>query len=374
VCRLKLPESIRTMSQAVDISTRLDNASIAATPQPSLKAIDPYVALKRAMADRGLFERAPRRQILPSAGHVLLLGIVVAGITFTRGTWWVLLLTVPAALLFGQIGFLAHDATHNQILNTSRANYILSVLLFNLCLGGSRGWWAERHNTHHAQPNRLGVDPDIEGGVVAVSADQAREAQGFVRFMIRHQGSTIAPLLSLSALQIRAYSALFIKARSLRHPRAELALFGVHYALYFTGLVLVLGVGGGLLFAAVHQLLLGLYLGGAFLPNHFGMTVLMPGDQMEFLPRQVITARNLRAGRVTDYFFGPLGCQIEHHLFPAMPRHNLREAGPIVRRVCAEQGILYRETSPWEAFGQVYRHLRTVGRATNRLVPEFSAD
>ncbi len=336
--------------------------------------MDPYVELKRVIAGRGLLERAPRRQILPAAGHVLLLALVVAGIAFTRGTWWVLLLTAPAALLFGQIGFLAHDATHNQILNTSRANYVLSVLLFNLCLGGSRGWWAERHNTHHAQPNRLGVDPDIEGGVVAVSPDQAREARGFVRFMIRHQGGTIGPLLSLSALQIRAYSAIFIRARALRHPVAELSLFAVHYALYFSGLIFVLGVGGGLLFAAVHQLLLGLYLGGAFLPNHCGMTVLKAGDQVGFLPRQVITARNIRAGRVTDYFFGPLGAQIEHHLFPAMPRHNLREAGSIVRRVCEEQGIAYRETSPWEAFCQVYRHLRTVARATGGLQPALAAD
>ncbi|MDQ6856489.1 MAG: acyl-CoA desaturase [Candidatus Dormibacteraeota bacterium] len=362
------------MSQAVHNSTRTAQAPIVVPPPRPLKARDPYVELKRVIADRGLLERAPRRQILPTAGHLLLLAIVVVGVALTRGTWWVLVLAAPAALLFGQIGFLAHDATHNQILNTSRANYVLSVLLFNLCLGGSRGWWAERHNTHHAQPNRLGVDPDIEGGVVAVSPDQAREAQGFVRFMIRHQGRTIAPLLSLSALQIRAYSALFIKARALRNPRTELALFAVHYALYFTGLILVLGVGGALLFAAVHQLILGLYLGGAFLPNHFGMTVLTADDKLDFLPRQVVTSRNLKAGRITDYFFGPLGCQIEHHLFPAMPRHNLREAGPIVRRVCAEQGILYRETSPWEAFGQVYQHLRAVGRATNRLVPRLSTD
>ncbi len=357
------------MSLAVDSAA----PAITVTPQPSSPA-DPYVELKRAVTERGLLERAPQRQLLPGAGHLLVLAIVVTGIAFTRGTWWVLLLTAPAALLFGQIGFLAHDATHNQILHTSRANYVLSVLLFNLCLGGSRGWWAERHNTHHAQPNRLGVDPDIEGGVVAVSADQAREAQGFVRFMIRHQGRTIAPLLSLSALQIRAYSALFIKARALRNPRAELALFGVHYALYLTGLILVLGLGGGLLFAAVHQLLLGMYLGGAFLPNHFGMPVLLPGDRMEFLSRQVVTARNLRAGRVTDYVFGPLGCQIEHHLFPAMPRHNLRAAGPIVRRVCEEQGIAYRETSLREAFRQVYDHLRAVGSAAYRITPSLSAD
>ena len=362
------------MSQTIGDSTRLAMPAIVVAPRcdPTAKPADPYVELKRVIAGRGLLERSPRRQILPSAGHLLLLAVVVVGFTFTRGTWWVLLFTAPAALLFGQIGFLAHDATHNQILNTSRANYILSVLLFNLLLGGSRGWWAERHNTHHAQPNRLGVDPDIEGGVVAVTGDQAREAQGFVRFMIRHQGSTIAPLLSLSALQIRAYSALFIRAKALRNPRAELGLFVVHYALYFSALILVLGVGGGLLFFAVHQLLLGLYLGGAFLPNHFGMTVLMPGDQLEFLPRQVVTSRNIRAGRVTDYLFGPLGCQIEHHLFPAMPRHNLRAAGAIVRRVCAEQGILYRETSPWEAFRQVYAHLRAVGLATSPPLPQLT--
>ncbi len=372
--RLKRPECIASVTQAVAGSTRLAEATtLTSSSRPLVKTVDPYVELKRVVAERGLLERDPRRQLLPGAGHVLLLAIVVAGVAFTRGTWWVLFLAAPAALLFGQIGFLAHDATHNQILNTSRANYVLSVLLFNLCLGGSRGWWAERHNTHHAQPNRLGVDPDIEGGVVAVSADQARAARGFVRFMIRHQGGTIAPLLSLSALQIRAYSALFIRARSLRHPVAELSLFAVHYALYFSGLIFVLGVGGGLLFAAIHQLLLGLYLGGAFLPNHFGMTVLTD-EKLDFLPRQVVTARNLRAGRVTDYFFGPLGAQIEHHLFPAMPRHNLRKAGPLVRRVCEEQGIAYRETSPWQAFCQVYGHLRTVARATGGLRAALISD
>jgi fatty acid desaturase len=363
------------MSQTIGDAARLSVPAIGLTPagDPPVTHADPYVELKRVIAGRGLLDRSPRRQILPTAGHLVLLAVVVVGVTFTRTTWWVMAFAAPAALLFGQIGFLAHDATHNQILNTSRANYVLSVLLFNLLLGGSRGWWAERHNTHHAQPNRLGIDPDIDGGVVAVSGEQASEAKGFVRFMIRHQGSTIAPLLSLSALQIRAYSALFIRAKALRNPRTELALFAVHYALYFTALIFVLGLGGGLLFALVHQLLLGLYLGGAFLPNHFGMTVLREGDQLAFLPRQVITSRNIRAGRVTDYLFGPLGCQIEHHLFPAMPRHNLRAAGPIVRRVCAEQGIIYRETSPWEAFRQVYAHLRAVGLAASAPLPQLTA-
>lgn len=329
------------------------------SPQP----VDAYVQLKRLVTDRGLLERSPSRQIAPAAGHVMLFAVTVVGIVLTRESWWALVFAAPAALLFGQLGFLGHDAAHNQIFRTSRANYVLSLLLFNLCAGGSRGWWAERHNMHHAQPNRIGSDRDIEGGVVAVYEEEARSSRGFSRFMIRHQAATIAPLLSLSVLQMRAYSARFLGERTLRHPRAELGLGLLHYTLYFGGLTIALGVGRGLAFAAVHQLLLGLYLGGAFLPNHTGMTVLQPGEELDFLHRQVVTARDIRASRATDYFFGPLSCQVEHHLFPAMPRHQLRKAAPLVRRVCAEQGIEYRETSPWQAFRQVYDHLRTVARS-----------
>ena len=138
------------MSLVIDDSTR--TKTVAATGSATVP--DPYVELKRVIANRGLLLRAPRRQILPAAGHVLLLALVVAGVAFTRGTWLVLVMTVPAALLFAQVGFLAHDATHNQILTTSRANYVLSVLLFNLCLGGVAG--GGRRGTTHITRNPTG--------------------------------------------------------------------------------------------------------------------------------------------------------------------------------------------------------------------------
>ena len=330
---------------------------------------DAYAQLKRVVSGRGLLDRRPSHEMVPAAGIVLLLSVIVVGVALTRGSWWALAWTAPAALLFGQLGFLAHDAVHNQIFKTSRANYRVGLLLFNLCLGGSRGWWADKHNAHHAQPNRLGADPDIDGGVVAVSEEQAGPARGFTRFMIRHQAATIGPLLALSVVQIHAYSARYLRDHALRHPRVELGLIGVHYAVYFGGLTLVLGVAHGLLFAAIHQLLLGLYLGGAFLPNHVGMPVLSPDAEVDFLHRQVVTSRNIRAGRCSDYLFGGLSCQVEHHLFPTMPRHHLRTAAPIIRRFCAEQGIDYCEMSPWDAYRQVFHHLRTVARAAGARSP-----
>ena len=136
---------------------------------------------------------------------------------------------------------------------------------------------------------------------------------------------------------------------------------------YLGGLILLLGVGRGLLFALVHQLLLGLYLGAAFLPNHLGMSMLERGEPMDFLSRQVRTARNLRPNRVADYVFGMLSCQIEHHLFPTMPRCNLRAAAAIVHRFCGERQIDYHEAGVLEAFCEVRRHLASVVMPLRRL-------
>ncbi|HEX3604801.1 MAG TPA: acyl-CoA desaturase [Candidatus Dormibacteraeota bacterium] len=327
---------------------------------------DDYAQLKRLVASRGLLERHASRYLGHALGVGVVLSALVTAIVLTRDSWWALIWAAPAALLSGQLGFLAHDACHNQVLDSSRRNYALSLFLFNFCLGGSRGWWADKHNIHHAQPNRLGVDPDIEGGVIAVTAEQTTGVRGVARFVMRRQERAIWPLLSLGILQIHAYSVRFLFHRSLRNARVEAALLVAHNVVYLGGLILLLGAGRGLLFALAHQLLLGVYLGGAFLPNHTGMAALQPDEQMDFFRRQVLTARNIRAGRISDLLFGSLSCQIEHHLFPAMPRMRLREAAPIVRQFCRERGVAYHETGVVTAYVETYRHLQRVARPLRR--------
>ena len=107
-----------------------------------------------------------------------------------------------------------------------------------------------------------------------------------------------------------------------------------------------------LLFVAVHQGLWGLYMGCAFAPNHKGMPMPTAEDELDFLRKQVLTSRNVRGGRLVDLALGGLNYQIEHHLFPNMPRANLRRAQPIVRAYCAEQGIPYAETGLVESYRQ----------------------
>jgi len=114
-------------------------------------------------------------------------------------------------------------------------------------------------------------------------------------------------------------------------------------------------------FILIHQGLFGMYLGCSFAPNHKGMPMLGEDEKLDFLRRQVITARNIRGGWFTDFALGGLNYQIEHHLFPSMPRPSLRYAQAPVRAFCAEHGIAYAETGFFASYGQVLRHLHTTG-------------
>ena len=108
------------------------------------------------------------------------------------------------------------------------------------------------------------------------------------------------------------------------------------------------------------------------------MPVVPKDARVDFLRRQVLMSRNIRGGRVTDFAMGGLNYQIEHHLFPNMPRPNLRHVQPLVRAFCEEHGVAYTQTSLMASYAIVVRYLNAVGlRArdpfTCPLVQQFRA-
>ena len=123
---------------------------------------------------------------------------------------------------------------------------------------------------------------------------------------------------------------------------------------------LVLNPWQALAFIAIHQAVFGFYMGCSFAPNHTGMPPLTPAEEQDYLRRQVLTSRNVRGGRFVDLLLGGLNYQVEHHLFPSMPRPNLRRAQRVVAAFCGEHGIRYVETGLLDSYRQVLRHLHDI--------------
>lgn len=123
----------------------------------------------------------------------------------------------------------------------------------------------------------------------------------------------------------------------------------------------LLSPGKAVVLILLHQGLFGVHLGSVFAPNHKGMVMPEPGAKLGHLQRQVLTSRNVRGGLAVDWFTGGLNYQIEHHLFPSIPRPNLRKVRPLVREHCAAVGLPYAETGLIDSYRQALAHMHEVG-------------
>jgi fatty acid desaturase len=320
-----------------------------------------YAQLSRQVRQAGLMDRRPGRYAWRIAAVAALLIAGWAAFLLVGDSWWQIAVAVALAIVFTQIGFLGHDAGHRQISGSRRTSYILGILLGNLGIGMSYGWWVGKHNRHHAHPNTEGADPDIMLSVLAFTAGQAGTSRGVTRFLFRWQAFLFFPLLLGEAFGLHASSIRALTSRAGRRQVAELILLLVHLAGYLTVVFLFLPPVKAIVFIAVQQGLFGLYLGASFAPNHKGMPILTADDKTDFLRRQVLTSRNVRGGWFVDLALGGLNYQIEHHLFPSMPRPNLRRAQPLIRDFCLEHGVPYCQASLVGSYLQALRHLNTVG-------------
>jgi len=329
-----------------------------------------YAQLSRQIKHAGLLERRPRHYIWKIAIIAALLAAGWTAFVLVGNSWWQLAVAAFLAVLFTQVGFLGHDAGHRQIFGSRRANYVLGILLGNLGIGLSYGWWISKHNRHHAHPNTEGADPDIMLSALAFTTAQAGASKGLSRLVFRLQAYLFFPMLLLEAVSLHASSIRALTSRAARYRFWEASLLTIHVAGYLTVVFLVLSPVKAVVFILVQQGLFGLYLGSSFAPNHKGMPILDADDRTDFLRRQVLTSRNVRGGWLTDFALGGLNYQIEHHLFPSMPRPNLRHAQGLVAAFCQQQELPYCETSLVGSYAQALRYLNTVGRlaSAGRLV------
>jgi fatty acid desaturase len=277
-------------------------------------------------------------------------------------TWWQLATSVVLAVAFLQTGFIAHDTGHKQISKSKRGSELLGMLHMNLLMGVAYGWWINHHNRHHNNPNNLDRDPDTVRRQVIFDVDElpVKATTGFRRFVIRFQSVMFFVLLGQEAWRLHASGFRAAKAGLLKRPVLELGLIALHAVLYLAAVFTVLSPPAAVAFVLVNQAVFGLYLGAVFAPNHKGMAVYRSDVELDWLHRQVLTSRNLRSSYLTDFLFGGLNYQIEHHLFPSMPRANLRHVRPMVVEYCARHDIPYVEVSVRESYAEVARFLAKV--------------
>lgn len=316
-----------------------------------------YRALRDEFKRDGFLRCDPAWYAWRICGNLLLVAASLFLLATSPGLAATSLSALLLAFAFVQIGFVAHDAQHGQIVRNRVARRWLSLILWNLLTGISQGWWQGRHVRHHLQPNVEGMDPDLYP-MLTYSSEQALRRRGLKRVIARHQLWCYLPLLACVAFYFRFLSITYLLRERPSARLLELALLGLHHTVYFGLLLYFLAPGAALGFVLLNHAATGWYMGAVFSSNHSAMPLAAPG---RLLLAQLHSTRNVATGPIGDFMFGGLNYQIEHHLFPSMPRSRLRQASARVHAFCEQHDLPYNRCSLAGTYQAIAADLHDIG-------------
>jgi len=322
-----------------------------------------YTDLAKEVREAGLLERRYLYYWTEMVVAVAAFAAIWVGFALLGDSWFQLLLAAALGVIVTQFGFLGHDAAHRQMFDSASWNAWTARILAGAFAGLSFSWWRAKHNLHHKGPNRADYDPDIAPGAISFTPDVVAARTGFSGWLAQRQGWFFFPLLTLEGINLHISSVRATLDRTSNQPwrRLELGLVVVRLTAYVAVLLVFLPLGMAVAFFAIQMAVFGFCLGAAFAPAHKGMPIVPATMRLDFLRRQVMVSRNVFGNPVVDFAMGGLNYQIEHHLFPSMPRCNLKRARPLVRAHCEREGIAYLEVGLFHSYALVVDYLNNVG-------------
>lgn len=332
---------------------------------------------------RQAHERVHRKAIVVVAWFIAsYVGVLVAG------SWWLgAAMCISLALAIAGIGFnIQHDANHNALFATGGSKRLtmanrLAGLSIHVIGGDSKRWIDGHVRLHHAAPNVVGRDQDIELAPFARMAPSQRRRSwhGFQHLYIwLIYAFTTAAIIVGDVVGIIEDSVS--GDRHGRRPSLHDYLVMIGSKSLFVVAMVAIPIWvhswlpvllGTLVVLAISGLVMGVVFQLAHVVSEADFCSVDVRSEARWHEWQVLASVDFCPGtgpvsRVVTWYCGGLNYQTEHHLFPALPHPAYPEIAPIVATTCAEFGIPYRvQPTLRAAVRSHYQHLHRLGRSTS---------
>jgi len=328
---------------------------------------------------KGLFETSTSFYIVMFSWLIFLFSVALA-LMFLGESFYSRV--VGSAFMMGlfwqQLAFVGHDVGHNSISHVQKFDYFYGSMFGNMLGGISLAWWKKSHNVHHVICNSIENDPDIQhmpfmavtekifkGSFWSTYHEKIIKSDLFARTMVSYQHILFLPIMMFARFNLYVQSWIMIikDIKLLQYPKVEvisILLFPVwiSYVLsYFNDSNEIL------IWLVISHAVAG-FLHVQICISHFPMETFngeayTGKDDDEWYKLQLRTTLNVDCYEWADFVHGGLQFQIEHHLFPRLPRHNLRAARIMVKELCAKHGVAYHEASFFDAWKLLYTQMRS---------------
>ena len=316
--------------------------------------------------------------------YSILLGASISSILlFPDNPWMCAVLSgCMMGLYFQQVAFLGHDLGHTAVFHNRIRDTGAGLFFGNIMTGISLGWWKSSHNAHHVTTNSVTADPDIQhlpifavsnkffGSIFSTYHEKTLSFNGFAKFMVPLQSKLYYVAMALARCNLYAQSIIFllrgdsyVKRRIGTNRRMEI-LGLTFFAAWYSYLVSCIPCWSWrLIFFLISHCLAGI-LHVQITLSHFAMPVYLDTHPLEsdsFLEHQLKTCLDIDCHTSLDWFHGGLQFQAAHHLFPRIPRCNLRNLRELLRVFCAQHNLDYASADFLQANLRMISHLREVG-------------
>lgn len=332
----RLPKSKKETVALLDTTTPKETSTTIA-----------FRKLRQQLEDDGWFERDLKREVVLLS---IWTGLAVGGSFFSK--------KIPAlsifltALAMTNAGWMGHDYVHGVDKWSDRFRQFTTI-------AGGLGctWWSDKHNKHHALTNEQGVDEDIATDPFLFTwapdpkhDSPLRKIQHYIFFIAF---SALFALWRVDTIKV------IVQAYKEKRSGSKVELYGLiaHYAvlLAFWPLkiwipaVFLSGLMSALIVTPTHQ-------SEAFFSEY----------QHDWATAQFTSTRNaVMSNPFSEWLWGGMQYQLEHHLFPTMPRGKYPALKPILQKFAEENNIPggYRESGEFEILYMNWKLYRTVARA-----------
>ncbi|XP_033061027.1 acyl-CoA (8-3)-desaturase isoform X2 [Trachypithecus francoisi] len=298
--------------------------------------------------------------------HILLLDGAAWLTLWIFGTSFLpfLLCAVLLSAVQVQAGWLQHDFGHLSVFSTSKWNHLLHHFVIGHLKGAPASWWNHLHFQHHAKPNCFRKDPDINmhpfffalGKILSV--ELGKQKKKYMPYNHQHKYFFLIGPPALMPLYFQWYVFYFVIQRK---KWVDLAWMITFYIRLFLTYVPLLGLKAFLGLFFIVRFLESNWFVWVSQMNHIPMHI-DHDRNMDWVSTQLQATCNVHKSAFNDWFSGHLNFQIEHHLFPTMPRHNYHKVAPLVQSLCAKHGIEYQSKPLLSAFADIVRSLKESGQ------------
>lgn len=300
----------------------------------------------------------------------------------TNSAFIVIIAAFFMAAFWQQLAFVGHDLGHNGVTGIMEVDHFIGILVGNFFGAISIGWWKDNHNVHHVVTNDPEHDPDIQHlPFLAVTSrlfnnlyssyyERTLKFDGASKTFIKLQHYLFYVIMFFGKYNLLAQSLLYITTNRRTKYRIFELLSILAFLAWYSLLVSRIETGLNRLIFIILSNGITALLHVQITISHFAMCTEARGDKEEFFRHQLRTTMDVDCSTWMDWLHGGLQFQVVHHLFPRMPRRNLREASKLVLEMSNKYNIDYRKYDFIGGNIYVLGHLKKVASEVDKLHKE----